>query len=868
MRLVVLVSITIFSIAGNAFSEIPVYNAEPTEEFLQTWLLCGPFPNPPDKDGLRNTRDLPGFYNDYLKEHGGETGLEVQEGQVETYDGGEAKWIHHKTDDYAVDLDAVISRSDNVLAYAYCEIESKESCARTLALGSNDGIRVWLNGLQVWDLPVPRGIKKDNDLVPIVLKKGRNTLLLKVEEGSGSWGFCCRLLDFDPQMYANQAGLLRLVTDAEGVPRFRIGWAGSPWSDAASKQLIQRIDFKVISAQPPQQVIWQGQWSGKNLQAIPVDTKEYGEYILQMHVDLAGDLVHEQTIPFTAGPRVEYTLFDKSKTDYRIVIAKDASDSEQWAAKELQHWLKEISGADFPLADDSEEFSEQSILVGFTKHTQALLNKNGRTIPRPAVLDESFTYKNFGPTIAIWGGSQRGTLYGVMTFLEREFGCRWYTPRVTVIPKKETSHFHCLLHTDAPGIRVRNDFYFEAFEPIWAARNKINGAMSYREQPGGVEGYWAVHTFYPLMPPDEFFADHPEYYSLIDGKRIYDHAQLCLTNPDVLKIITERIRKTIRENPQYLIYSVSQNDWHNPCQCEKCQAIAKREESESGPLIWFVNQVAEAIEDEFPDKYIGTLAYQYTRKPCKTIKPRENVVIRLCSIECCFSHDFHSCPENESFLADIQGWAKIAPHLYIWDYVVNFSYYIMPYPNFYVLQSNLKTFRDHNAIGIMEQAAYQSRGGEFSELRAYLLSKLLWNPECDVQHVINDFMLGYYGRSGQYVRAYFDLLHNQVTPDTHIHLGLKPDDMIFSDKFVREALAIFEQAKIVADNEEIMHRVEMASLPVLYLHCKRTPEQAIRDGSYDLFCTVAEREGITHYQEQGAIPRRQFHSEMEAYRKK
>ena len=361
-------------------------------------------------------------------------------------------------------------------------------------------------------------------------------------------------------------------------------------------------------------------------------------------------------------------------------------------------------------------------------------------------------------------------MYGVMSFLENEFGCRWYTPGVSIIPPKDKLVFDRFDHSETPGVRVRNDFYFEAFDPIWAARNKMNGAMSFRQQPGGVESYWGVHTFYPLMPPSEFFADHPEYYGLIKGKRISDYTQLCLSNPDVLKIITERIRKIMRENPEYLIYDISQNDWDDPCQCEKCQAIVKKEGSESGIIIWFVNQVAEAIEKEFPDKFIGTLAYRYTRTPPKNIHPRSNVVVRLCSIECCFAHDFKTCPENQSFLRDLEAWSAIAPHLYIWDYVVNFSHYIMPYPNFKVLQPNIQTFRENNSIGIMEQAAYQGRGGEFSELRAYLISKLLWNPDCNVENVIDDFMYGYYGRAGKYIRQYFDLLHGRITPETHIHI--------------------------------------------------------------------------------------------------
>jgi len=388
--------------------------------------------------------------------------------------------------------------------------------------------------------------------------------------------------------------------------------------------------------------------------------------------------------------REQYVLSSAGKSDYIISIDARASESEKWAAGELQHWLKEITGAELPVRDINEAYSGPQIIIGYNN-----LVKNKTGAEPPVKSDESFHYINSGPDICIYGGSHRGTMYGVMTFLEKELGCRWYTPAVSVVPKRKEITFSAYDHSETPGIRVRNDFYFEAFDPLWCARNKMNGAMGStkdtlnseekwaeaRLQPGGIESYWAVHTFYPLVPPEEFFDKHPEYYSLINNKRTYHEAQLCLTNSDVLRIVTERIKKIMRQNPGYLIYDVSQNDWDNPCQCDKCQAIVKQEGTEAGVVLWFVNKVAENIEKEFPDKYIGTLAYKYTRKPCKTILARKNVVVRLCSIECCFSHDIKSCPRNEAFLDDLKGWSAIAPNLYIWDYVVYFQHYLMPYPN-------------------------------------------------------------------------------------------------------------------------------------------------------------------------------------------
>ncbi len=843
--------------AGMASAEVPVHPAEPLGTFIRTWLLCGPF-HPAKKAGaeaLASGGHVPGFYTDHLEAHGGEASARIEEGQVESYDGESATWVLHRATGDRIDLDSAISKREPAMAYAYCIVESQRELACLLAVGSNDGVRVWLNGEEVLDAPGGRTLRVDADLVPIVVREGRNTLLLKVDEHGNIWEFCCRLLSFDYPGVGGRFRLFQVENDEAGAALLRCVAPESLLSG-----IVERATLEVSSAEEPGAILWRGEWQGGLVQPIGVDAARYGEYTLRVATTFRGGVEQTMETPFTAGERIEYTLFADGATDYSILLGPDASESERWAAQELQHWIKELSGAEFPIEETLKEPKDQAIVLGFNACAQGLL---GPDAAQPGDGDEAFTYKNIGPAIAIWGGKDRGTMYGVMTFLERELGCRWYTPTVSVAPKKDRFVFHYLNHTESPGIRVRNDFYFEAFEPIWAAHNKVNGAMSYREQPGGLECYWAVHTFYHFMPPDEFFDDHPEYYSLIDGKRVHDHAQLCLTNPDVLQIVTERVKQVMRDQPEYLIYSVSQNDWHQPCQCDKCQAIVEREGSESGPLIRFVNQVAEAVEAEFPDKFIGTLAYTYTRTPCKTIQPRHNVVIRLCSIECCFAHDFHHCPENESFVKDLEGWAAISPHLYIWDYVVNFSHYIMPYPNFHVLRANIQTFRDNKAIGIMEQAAYQSRGGEFAELRAYVIAKLLWDPECDVEALINDFMYGYYGRSGQYVRCYFDLLHGRLTPDTHIHLGLQPDDTLFSDDFVREAEALFDRAETVADNEAVRRRVEMVRLPLMYLKCKRMPAEARRDGTYARFTAITEREGVIHYAEAGAPHREAFHKEMQ-----
>ncbi len=831
--------------------------AEPSSTYLRDWLLLGPIATEGKLPEAGDLFHLKGFDRNYFEAQGEEGAVKPVAGQQVVFPGGEAVWTAHQSPSDDVNLGEVFGKIDMNLVYAYTEISADAEQAAVLAIGSNDGCRAWLNGEQVYDHASARGLVMDGDLVPVLLKKGANRLLLKVEDQGNAWGFSCRFLPFEEEGFSSRISLFE--ANQKGEESASLNFT-APASLLGSVVKGAELELRRASDQT---VLWTGPWTMKERMELPVDSAQFGEYVLDIKASLAGNLAASYSIGFTAGTPIDHPVFAKGASDYVIALDPAASESEVWASKELQHWLAEISGVTLPILAPGEVGEKPVLSIGWNNLTAKLAEAGAKA---PDVHDESFVYHNNGANIAIYGGSQRGTMYGVMAFLENELGVRFYTPRVTVAPKREEYAFRLLRFADKPGIRVRNVFYHEAFDPTWAAHNRSNGAMGTRVQPGGVEGYWAVHTFYPLLPPEEFFEAHPEWYSLIDGKRSHDRAQLCLTNQEVLDMLTERLKLRMRENPDNLIYCVSQNDWHGACECDNCQAIATREESEAGPVVWFVNQVAERVKDEFPDKYIGTLAYQYTRKPPKTIKPLDNVVIRFCSIECCFAHDFLTCPQNVSFVEDMKGWAKIAKNVYIWDYVVDFSNYVMPFPNYAVLQSNIQTLRDHNAIGIMEQAAYQSRGGDFSELKAYLISKLLWNPEVEVEPIIDDFMYGFYGRSGQYIREYFDLAQGLVSENTHFDIWIPATNELFNENFVKEAGKIFDQAERVADSPEVLARVELTRLPLLFLKCKRTPRDAIRDGSFDRLLEIIKRENVTHFAEAGKPQLDAFLAEMEALR--
>jgi hypothetical protein len=545
-----------------------------------------------------------------------------------------------------------------------------------------------------------------------------------------------------------------------------------------------------------------------------------------------------------------------------IVVSPDSTEPERHAAAELAEFLKQITGGKFEIAYGAGG-GKPRIFVGPTATKPA--NPDFST---DGLGNDGIIIRTVGPDLILAGGEPRGTLYAVYTFLEDYVGCRWWSSKVSKIPKKPTLKVGELNVRYVPPLEYRESFWFDAFDGDWAVRNKSNGnSERLDEKRGGKHIYQGfVHTFFPLIPPQKYFKDHPEWFSEINGKRKYEYAQLCLTNEEMRKELVKNLKARLRRNPAATIASVSQNDWHGYCQCSKCAAIDKEEGSPSGSLLHFVNAVAADIEEEFPNVAISTLAYQYTRKPPKHVKPRHNVIVRLCSIECSFSKPL-SDERNQKFRDDIVGWSKVCNRLYIWDYTTNFRNYVMPHPNLRVLGPNVKFFVDHNVKGIFEQGAYQSYGSEMAELRAWVLAKLLWNPKLDGEKLIDEFIESYYGSAGPHIKAYLNVTHDAVEASgdwlgcfsEHTAKFLSLDTLCKGWGHLKTA----EEA--VKDNPELHFRVQVAQLPVMYVFMMRWDElrkkaqetsadwpmkDTIKE-TYERFLEVAKKKNMTHLNERG-----------------
>ncbi len=472
----------------------------------------------------------------------------------------------------------------------------------------------------------------------------------------------------------------------------------------------------------------------------------------QGNTDVGGEHEEEPPTPTDIVPdgvhnvgRVD--LYTVELSNYRIVIAKDAGEHVVSAAQALAYYVDKACGYVLEIVTDDTPAEEYEIMVGpSNRDTDEVVAR------RNALQNDGITYYVSDQKLYLGSCSEQGTEYAVYHFLEDWLGCRFYTNEYEVIH-------------EASYIRIPKDLDYSYSSPL-----------CYRKTDWEIQGT-------PLgtklgLNGDTNIADtivcscHSLGWLSETGNAT--SAQPCLSDESVYQTVLKNVKNVIAENPGVRIISVTQNDSKKYCTCEQCTALAEQE-NQSGVLLTFINRLADEIAQEHPEVKILTFAYQYTRKPPVTIKPADNVIIYLCSIECCFSHALNDpdCPENVDFCADIEAWSQIAKQLFIWDYTTNYAHYLAPFPNLMVLRANAAFLTDKGATGIYEEGDYQqAENGEFSRLRAYLLAKVLWNPymtEQEYDALLTDFLRDYYGAGYTYVYEYVKQTSQKVT-DIHLNI--------------------------------------------------------------------------------------------------
>jgi hypothetical protein len=500
---------------------------------------------------------------------------------------------------------------------------------------------------------------------------------------------------------------------------------------------------------------------------------------------------------------VTMTLVENGRPQGRIIVTTHEAADRQAAAL-LQDFIQRISGARMEIRHETTS-RKGDIVIG-----------NGapnNTVPTVDLSEDGFRLTNGDGRLHIVSGGDKGAIYGAITLLERFLGIRYWGDHEYSLTPAKTVALPAINIAENPAFRYRqSQHYAMATDSLYTLWMRL-------ESPGDVfaGGYW-VHTFDRLLPSAVYGEAHPEYYSYFNGQRHPGKAsQWCLSNPDVLEIVTAKLDSIFKAHPQQHILSVSQNDGnYTNCQCEHCKALDEHEGAPSGSLIHFLNKLA----DRFPDKEISTLAYLYTMRPPKHVKPRPNVNIMLCSIDCDREVSLTENASGREFVRAIEGWSRVSDNIFVWDYGINFDNYLTPFPNFHILADNIRLFKQNNVTMHFSQIA-SVRGGDFAEMRTWIVSKLMWNPQYDTDSLMTVFLNGYYGDGAPYIYRYIKMLEGALmgsgqrlwiydSPVSHKQGMLKP-------ALMRRYADLFDHAEAAVAGDSIhLARIRRTRLPLLY----------------------------------------------------
>lgn len=482
---------------------------------------------------------------------------------------------------------------------------------------------------------------------------------------------------------------------------------------------------------------------------------------------------------------------------FQIVIPAKADAVAKEAAAQLGQYLQKMSKVSLPIVEESGYKGNNAIFVGRTNYAKA------QNINFDELKEDGYAFKRLDNNFVIAGGSGKGVLYGVYSLLE-SLGFRKYTSDYTYIPQKNEVTLPKNDVEVAPFINYRTTSYYKGDNPEYADWHKLSSTDSW--------GLF-VHTFQMLIPPKEYGKTHPEYFSLINGKR-NPVTQLCLSNEDVFKTVVSELRKRIAQKPKAKYWSVSQNDNDKYCQCGPCTRLNEQYGGvPSGSIIWFANKVAR----EFPDKVISTLAYWYSRTAPKNIEIEPNVNIMLCNIES--TREKPVFDTDPAFTHDLQDWAKISKDILIWDYNVQFASPLSPFPNFHTIAPNIRFYTDNNVRSLFMQA--NNAEAEFGYLRAYLICKLMWNPDADSNAIMNDFLDGYYGAGGPFIGQYIDIMRQSLL-ESGFKLNIfgyarDAKNSYLSFDMMKKYQQLFDRAEeAVQRDSQLLKRVQAARLPLMF----------------------------------------------------
>jgi len=519
---------------------------------------------------------------------------------------------------------------------------------------------------------------------------------------------------------------------------------------------------------------------------------------------------------------MDIILASPGKSPYTIVVAGGSPKPEVFAAEELQKYISLISRSKLLIKE--QKTGDLSILVGRK-------TVKGAGYEVPALSEDGYVIETAGSKLLLFGGSPRATLYSVYTFLEKYLGCGWCAPGDDVVPETKTLKVGQINDQEEPAFRERvmTSFPYEPErarkEADWCVKNRLNVIHPCPNGPGIWEKYdsrakvvpefvkrglriqWGGHTFLTWLPAEKYFADHPEYFALIEGKRkpqsLFE-GSVCPSHPEVSRIMAEDIIKFLTQNSEIEIVDLWMNDSGDWCECDKCNTLEKAHidgkiYTRSNGYYQFVNKVILEINGIFPEVTISALAYKRCTNPPDNVMLHPNVRIDMAPLQRGFtlrpgggsawSEPLHTSElePNVMWRKLMRQWREMTENCCVYEYYSFANPFGERNARIPVIAEDMKFYRD---IGIDK---ISSEDINWRQLAMYLYARFTWNLTRNPMEIVEEFCQKYYQDAAPAMLEFF----------------LEEDKKIGGwEKRKAQGLRHLAQAKTKTNNQKVFERIK------------------------------------------------------------
>jgi hypothetical protein len=439
----------------------------------------------------------------------------------------------------------------------------------------------------------------------------------------------------------------------------------------------------------------------------------------------------------TRAASAQGTLVAAGKPVGCVVIEEDLEKGRvKTAVDDLVGYIRQMSGAQLPVRWETDDAPGFRIYIGSTRLAQV----EPADVTEQKIGFDGFVIKTVPGGVLIAGRTDRGTAYGVYHFAEEVLGIHWYTLEESgpTIPSRSTLDIPTLDMTVKADFAWRGQYY-SIITKYLPASSKANRDAWWRfNRLWGIDGLMA-HVFGDVVP-NSLFAEHPEYFALLKGKRTKGNVnvQRCISNPAVLQLAIDFSANYFEKYPSARFTSLSGNDGGGWCECDACVAMGPTQSHRS---FAFANAVATALEDRYPNRGLCVLAYQKTLEPPMDMKIHRNVVPFIAPMGSCRAHSILSdCPDAIKKRNIFIGWEKLTGRFFWYPYL-----YGGPFtgPGVITMAEEMRFVRDHGCQGGFREhtAGPQANWAMLNWMEV----KLQWDIDLDPVKLRRQFIEGYYG---------------------------------------------------------------------------------------------------------------------------